>query len=195
MDGAQATHEQEHITTMAAPQTTTQPNRRETVDFPPNVPVSLSLKYSEPRLIAGRDGERAMFTTTDNRVLFLDPSVAGRITELGINVRESFTLTRKSTGKRGERDEWVVERTAGEQPNGTFAVPKLPDAAPAPKPPQRAAHAAGGTLVDEANALVDAYAVVLNRALTTYEGRIKPDEVRSILLSAYIQRRQLSSVA
>jgi hypothetical protein len=179
---------------MAAPQTNTTP-RRETVEFPPNVPVTLALAYSEPRMIAGRDGERAMFTTTDNRVLFCDPAIAGRITELGINVRENFTITRKSSGKRGTPDEWIVERTAGEQPNGTFAVPKLPDAPPAPKPPQRAAHAAGGTLVDEANALVDAYAVVLNRALTTYEGRIKPDEVRSILLSAYIQRRQLSSVA
>jgi hypothetical protein len=140
-----------------------------------------------------------MFTTTDNRVLFVPPFVAGRITELGINVRESFTITRRSSGKRGERDEWEVCRVAGEQKDGTFVVPtdraSSQASSPAPKPPQRAAHAAGGTLVDEANALVDAYAVVLNRALTTYEGRIKPDEVRSILLSAYIQRRQLSSVA
>jgi hypothetical protein len=52
-----------------------------------------------------------------------------------------------------------------------------------------------GALVDEANALVDAYAVVLERCLTTYQGRIKPDECRALLISAYIQRRQLSSVA
>jgi hypothetical protein len=50
-------------------------------------------------------------------------------------------------------------------------------------------------LVQEADALVDAYALVLERALTTYQGRIKPDEVRSLLLSAYIQRRQLSTCA
>jgi hypothetical protein len=48
-------------------------------------------------------------------------------------------------------------------------------------------------LVKEADALVDAYPQVLERALTTYQGRIKPDEVRSLLLSAYIQRRQLST--
>ena len=47
----------------------------------------------------------------------------------------------------------------------------------------------------EANALVDAYATVLERALSTYLGRVKHDEVRSIVLSAYIQRRQLSNVA
>lgn len=150
-------------------------------------------------MIAGRDGERAMFTTVDNRVLFCDPKIAGRITELGINVRENFSLTRKSSGKRGQPDEWLVERIAGEQPNGTFTVPRLPDGAPSPtpsKPVQRASCAAGGeALVAEANALVDAYAQVLDRALTTYQGRVKPDEVRSLLLSAYIQRRQLSSVA
>jgi len=39
----------------------------------------------------------------------------------------------------------------------------------------------------EADALVDAYAQVPERALITYQGRIKPDEVRSLLLSAYIQ--------
>ena len=77
---------------MAAP---AQLNRRETVEFPPNVPVQIALAYPEPRLVHGPFGERAMFTTTDNRVVFLDLPVAGRITELGINVREKFTLTRK----------------------------------------------------------------------------------------------------
>jgi hypothetical protein len=63
-----------------------------------------------------------------------------------------------------------------------------------PKPPQRATDATS-SLVDEANTLVDAYAEVLSRALSKHEGRVKPDEVRSLMLSAYIQRRQLSSVA
>ena len=42
-------------------------------------------------------------------------------------------------------------------------------------------------LVMEADAPVDAYAQVLERALTTYQGRIKPDEVRSLFLWPYIQ--------
>ena len=49
--------------------------------------------------------------------------------------------------------------------------------------------------MNEANALVDAYAQVLDRALTTYQGRIKPDEARALLITAYIQRNKLSSVA
>jgi len=31
--------------------------------------------------------------------------------------------------------------------------------------------------------------------LTLYQGRIKPDEVKALVVTAYIQRRQLSSVA
>jgi hypothetical protein len=169
-------------------------NRRETVDFPPNVPVTLALKYSEPRMVAGMNGERAMFTTCDNRVLFLDPKVAGSITQLGINVGTEFTITRKSTGKKGEPDTWEVARIAGEQGDGTFAAPKLPESTPG-KPMARAATATGGALVDSANALIDAYAEVLSRALATHEGRVKPDEVRAIFMTAAINFAQGKRVA
>lgn len=47
-------------------------------------------------------------------------------------------------------------------------------------------HNAG--LIAEANVLVDAFAVVMERALSMYQGRIKPEEVRPLLLTAYIQR-------
>jgi hypothetical protein len=162
-----------------------QTNRRETVEFPPNVPVHIALAYSEPRLVHGPFGERAMFTTTDNRVAFLDLPVAGRITELGINVRENFTITRKPAGRKGAPDTWEVARVPGEQPNGTLVLAS--DGPIAPKPPQRATSASVATsLVDQANELVDAFAQVLERALTKYGGKVKPDEVRSIFLTAAI---------
>ncbi len=50
-------------------------------------------------------------------------------------------------------------------------------------------------LIDEANALVDAYAAVLDRALTKHQGRIKPDEIKSILLSCYIQQGKAAKYA
>jgi hypothetical protein len=50
-------------------------------------------------------------------------------------------------------------------------------------------------LVDEANNLVDVYAAVLDRALKQYQGRIKPEEVRSIVLSAYIQQGKAAKYA
>src|SRR4051812_11006937 len=75
---------------MSAPETNGRPHR-ETVTFPANTPVTLALAYPEPRMVSSPRGERAMYTTADNRVVFVDPAVAGRIAELGINVRESFT--------------------------------------------------------------------------------------------------------
>lgn len=173
-----------------------QTNRREQVEFPPNVAVTLSLAYAAPKRFTGTNGNlRCMFTTTDNRVAFLDAEVAGRITELGINVRESFTITRKSSGKRGDSDTWEVARTIGEQPNGTMVVPAIPDAI-VPKASQRASCPTGGAaLVEEAKALVAVHAEVLDWALTTFQGRVKPEEVRALVVTAYIQRRQLSSVA
>lgn len=41
-------------------------------------------------------------------------------------------------------------------------------------------------LIEEANGLADAYAEVLHRTLTTYQGRIKSEEARSLLVTAYI---------
>jgi hypothetical protein len=166
---------------MAAPQTNT--TQRETVDFPLNVPVALSLAYSEGRVVAGHFGERFMYTTTDKRRFFVDPPVAARITELGINVREKFTITRKPARRKGAPDEWEVARVPGEQPNGTLVLPN--DGRPEPKPPQRAS-SAGASLVDQANDLVDAFAQVLERALTKHGGKVKPDEVRAIFLTAAI---------
>jgi len=112
--------------------------------------------------------------------------------------------------------EWIPTRgTVGEQPNGTYAVPApRPVAVPAPAPPEApselerqlaaslrqveerkaAAKAAQMTpaqeftarLVTEASALVDAFAAVLEHASKAYGNSVKADDVRSILLSAYI---------
>ena len=174
---------------------------RDVVEFPPSAPVTVALKYSQGRTISGQYGERVMFTLTDGRVMFLAPEVAGRIESLGINVRESFTITRRGSAENGVPVTWDIARVEGEQPNGTLVL-RASDAAIS-KPPTSAATADGGiprkqpgnALVDEANALVDSYAQVLERRLTLYQGRVKPDEVKSLLISAYIQRQKLSSVA
>jgi hypothetical protein len=179
----------------------TQPNRtpREVVDFPLNTPVTVALKYGQGKTVSSQYGERMMYSLVDGRVMFLDLEAASQIEHLAINVRESFTITRRPAGPRGEADIWEVARFAGEQPNETFVVPALDP--PTPKPPASAATCeaprkqSGSALVDEANALVDSFALVLERSLTLYQGRIKPDEVKSLFVTAYIQRRQFSSVA
>jgi len=182
------------------------PNRtpREVIEFAPNVPVTVALKFAQPKTVSGQYGERFMFSTVDGRVMFLSPEVAGQIAELGVNVRENFSITMRWDGQRESPRTWDVARVIGEQPNGTMVVPASPGAAApssdgargvTPKPPAAAAAATqrGSALVDEANALVDAYAAVLDRALRQYEGRVKPEEVRALLISSYIQRSKFAA--
>ncbi len=173
---------------------------REVVEFASNVPVTVSLKYGQGKTVSSQYGERVMYSLVDGRVMFLDLATASQIEHLAINVQESFTIT-KRPGLNGGPVTWEVARIAGEQPNGTLLVPAFDT--PAPKPPAMAVTAGSAaprkppasTLVDEANALVDSFAQVLERSLTQYQGRIKPDEVKTLFVTAYIQRRQFSSVA
>src|ERR1017187_6695700 len=174
--------------------------QREVVEFPPNTPVTVALKYPQARTVSSQYGERFMFTLADGRVMFLDPEVGGRIEALGVNVRENFTITKKWDEEKGVLLSWEVARLAGEQPNGTFVVPVAPS-----NPPASATAASGGaarrqpgvspSLVEEANSLVDSFAAVLEHALTNYQGRIKPEEAKALLITAYIQRNKLSFVA
>ncbi len=61
-----------------------------------------------------------MFTTMDNRVLF---EVAGQIAQLGVNVREFFSITKVHDGRRDSPVTWEVARLT-EPPNGPFVVPR-----------------------------------------------------------------------
>ena len=70
--------------------------QREVVEFPPNTAVTVALKYPQARTVSSQYGERFMFTLADGRVMFLDPEVGGKIESLGVNVRENFTIDRKS---------------------------------------------------------------------------------------------------
>ena len=195
----------EVIPTMATT-TNTSNNRapREVVEFPNNVPVTVALRYPHAKTVSSQHGERFMFSLSDGRVMFLDPEVGGKIEALGINVRENFSITR-TWDEQKSISTWEVARVAGEQPNGTLVVPSVETSGSAvtPKPPASAPtsiaaerrQSASALLIDETNALVDAYAQILDRTLTTYQGRIKPEEARSLLVTAYIQRSKLSFAA
>src|ERR1035438_952448 len=117
---------------------------RAVVDFPANIPVSVALQYGQGKTISNQHGERMMYSLTDGRVMFLDFAVAGQIESAGINVRESFTITRKADGQKGSPITWEVARISGEQPNGTLVVPASTatnGAAATPKPPASATSA------------------------------------------------------
>jgi hypothetical protein len=46
---------------------------------------------------------------------------------------------------------------------------------------------AATSLVDDANELESVFASVMEHALTTYGGRVKPEDVRSLVTTCYIQ--------
>lgn len=162
-------------------------NQRPVVEFPPNVPVPITLKYSAAKMLNTANGDRAMYSTTDGRALFLDPEVARQIEDAGVKAKEPFLLTKRQNGAR-EKATWEVSRPIGEQPNGTFVVPVDPEPAPA-KPMVRAEHISSLSLTEEAKGAVDAFAEVLAHGLSKHQGRVKPDEIQRIFTTVYIQRK------
>ena len=108
--------------------------KRDVVEFPPNTPITISVKYSQPR-IGQRPGgdDYAMFTTSDDRVMFLDCEVARRITELGVKPGQPFNMMLRWSGKKTDPriyQVWLPDAPApaattyGAQANGTFTVPR-----------------------------------------------------------------------
>jgi len=83
--------------------------QREIIRFEAGRPETIRLKYATGREITGQDGRRFMFTTTDNRVFFVDPEVAEQIHDAEIPQGEAFRLVRYRQ-KGGFA--WEVERMA-----------------------------------------------------------------------------------
>jgi len=109
--------------------------QREKVQFEPNVPVRLALKYAQPKIGMGKSGEYALFTTSDNRVMFLTLDEARAITEAGLRPGQEFDLTLRCSGNARV---YYVSLPAGAAPaygaqrDGTYAVPASPHAPAAP---------------------------------------------------------------
>lgn len=111
-------------------------------------------------------------------------------------------------------DQVAARKPAGEQPDGTFAVPKIPPrrdlhsaaAAPAPAQSQAQPSSNGNStrprerwteiLLAQTNALTDVLAEALRHA-AEHGGIVKSEDVRSVMLSAFINlsKRQEGSRA
>jgi hypothetical protein len=83
----------------------------------------------------------------------------------------------------------VNRRKAGEQGDGTLAIMAPPAPAVRPAVAERLTPAVAefsSRLVLEVNALVDCYATALKTASERHGNSVKPDDVRSLLVTAYI---------
>jgi hypothetical protein len=127
---------------------------RTKIDFSSNVPVKLSLAYAEGKPVASSYGPQLMFSTTDNRCFFLsEPAAASvnrQMVDKGIRPRLPVAITKSvTTGENGKpQTRWLIDRASakpaagaggdpkspkppmGRQPDGTFAVPALPETQP-----------------------------------------------------------------
>ena len=84
--------------------------------FEMNVPVEVALKEAGPgKPIEGRYGNRVMYTLTDERVMYVAPIVASRISDLGVQPGELFHVC-KQVKRQGTKRliEWQVERLPSE---------------------------------------------------------------------------------
>jgi hypothetical protein len=103
---------------------TTTTKRRDVVQFAPNVPVEVALKFALPgKIISTQSGERVLYTLADDRVMFLDLAVAKKVEDLGVNVREKFFVCRD--GKKV--GEWKVWRTPEKEKKAEAEVPLAPE--------------------------------------------------------------------
>ena len=89
----------------------------EMVEFEPNTPVQLALKYQgEGRTVQGRFGDQKYFTLADGRCMYLDLPVAEQIEAYRFRPGEPFWIEKKWSGKKAERPRWEVWPV---QQNGT----------------------------------------------------------------------------
>ena len=178
----------------------------EKIDFRFNQPVTLTLAFAEGRAVPSKflGSVRTMRTTKDARVFFCDPALEAKIAALNPapGVQVEITKLEREGARKGY--DWRVSRI-GEQGDGTYKIPKAdPSRPPASESalvttlgpssaaivnPQVTPQAEPVSIVEaHARRLIDLQAGLMQYA-QKYGGAVSRDDVRTILISAYIQLR------
>jgi hypothetical protein len=84
--------------------------QRESIQFLSNVPVPVALKYADGKFVDGIYGQRVMYTTTEDKVMFLDPDVAAKINALEVAPGEEFLICKQRPNGKGAKTIWKVWR-------------------------------------------------------------------------------------
>src|SRR5271165_4375755 len=79
--------------------------------FEPNIPVQLSLKWTDGKPWDGKFGPQVLFSLTDGRTMFLPPDTAKQIALLGVEPGESFFICKRKNGTRNVWDLWLTPET------------------------------------------------------------------------------------
>jgi hypothetical protein len=181
------------------------------IRFQTNIAETFHLRSLDGKPVESNYGGMQHMFSAEEGTFYVSDKVGGILMQqfrtLGVQPGEAVEITKAEAGRGPERrTQWIVAKsvTVGEQVNGTLAVPAAPPAseleqqlaasirlAGQRKQAQAATTAATPAppwatyLVEQSNALVDAYAQVLKHS-ARHEGLVKGDDVRSLFLSAFI---------
>jgi hypothetical protein len=173
----------------------------EKISFLLNVPVSLVLRSIEGEPAESQFGPMQHKFQSDKGPFWVSEAAGFAITDqlskLGVEAGQTVEICKAEVAVgRGQKSvRWVVTVPVGEQPDGTFVAPKAPAKAAAPKPAAAALAGDSGelegplwasVLLAQTNHVVDAYASALRHAGEKHGNLVKGDDVRSILLSVFI---------
>jgi hypothetical protein len=180
----------------------------EELKLEPNKPQKLAVKYQDPKILKGKGGRlRAMFTLEDRRVWFCDLETAELITKL-VKPGEQFWMElRSNRGEPAKFEMWLDAATEWNRAR------KSPEPIPQPAPARSSVHAPASNDLGDSLAstvqnrtanetrsqeeswarylrktttrLTDIYAECVKDARKHGE-TVKPEDVRSILLSTFI---------
>ena len=180
---------------------------REVVQFPPNVPVQIALKYPKPKPIETKRGITYMLTTQDNRVAFLDADPALKLEKLGLEPGERLWIVHKTSGKRGDLGSWDVYLD-DEHAQDRASRPSEPGDSPEPPAQNDQAHqstldasqdskkspAWAQTVLEHAKNVIDVYAAAVRYANDQHQGLVSSERVWSILATVIIGQQRRTNV-
>jgi hypothetical protein len=116
--------------------------RRDTLQFDPNVPRTLALKYQTGREVSNG---RIMFSTTEDEVFFLDANDAAKVHALGLGQNEPFRILKRVTGSGKSRETSYVISRAEDRERQQQSGSNRPAATATPaRQPAPAASVSGG---------------------------------------------------
>jgi hypothetical protein len=173
--------------------------------------VPLALVYTSSEAVQGSFGDQVRYNLADGRIIYLDAAIGMKIAQAGIGPNVPFTVLKQRDGKQTK---WQIWRDAdngatGSHPaaprvqplaNGCANTPEhiarpMPAAgngagqgsAPAAPPPGPAVHQGNFQyLIEQTQGLIDAYGALLKYASDRHGNSVKPDDVRALLTTMFI---------
>jgi hypothetical protein len=171
-----------------------------TIRFSTNVPVEVRLRAIEGRPVESQFGGVQHQFSCEEGAFYVSETVGAILTEqfrrLRVQAGEPVEICKgevtRGPGRKGIQ--WIVTQ-AGEQPDGTFAVPKVPEApkAPASELEQQLAQSLAQVQPKWAQALsmqtrhlVDVYAELVTYASARHGNAVRADDIRALMTTAFI---------